>query len=284
MRLVAFEDGSSTAVGARVRDQVVNLTAEGLPRTLDELLLLGSAGLDAAQKAAARARVRVPLADIKHLPPLQAPAKALAVGLNYRDHAAEANFQPPAHPVLFHRFPSSWVGHNTPMVRPAVSEQFDYEGELVAIIGKPGRYIEPSKALDYVVGYSIFNDGSVRDYQFRSGQWMIGKNFERSGAFGPELVTADELPSGAIGLRLQTRLNGQVMQAANTRDMIFDVATLIAACSEPFFLRPGDIVITGTPSGVGFARKPPVFMRAGDVCEIEIDGLGVLSNAVVDEH
>jgi len=282
MRLIAFHSQGQPAIGLRLGQEVVDLTAAGLPATLDALLRAGPEGLAAAQRAGASARTRLPLADIAWLPPLQSPAKAIAVGLNYVDHAAEGNFEPPKYPVLFHRFPSSWVGHGQPLVRPHVSTQFDYEGELVVVIGKAGRYIDKAKALAHVAGYSLFNDGSIRDYQFKSAQWMMGKNFDRSGAFGPELVTADELPAGAAGLKLQTRLNGRVMQEADTRDMIFDVATLVSVCSEPFALQPGDIIIAGTPAGVGFARKPPVFMKAGDVCEVEIEGVGLLSNPVVD--
>ena len=282
MRLIAFQSQGQPAIGLRLGQEVVDLTAAGLPATLDALLRAGPEGLAAAQRAGASARSRLPLAGIAWLPPLQSPSKAIAVGLNYVDHAAEGNFEPPKYPVLFHRFPSSWVGHGQSLVRPHVSTQFDYEGELVVVIGKAGRYIDKAKALDHVAGYSLFNDGSIRDYQFKSAQWMMGKNFDRSGAFGPELVTADELPAGAAGLKLQTRLNGRVMQEADTRDMIFDVATLVSVCSEPFALQPGDIIIAGTPAGVGFARKPPVFMKAGDVCEVEIEGVGLLSNPVVD--
>ena len=282
MRLIAFHSQGQPAIGLRLGQEVVDLTAAGLPATLDALLRAGPEGLVAAQRAGASARTRLALAGIAWLPPLQSPSKAIAVGLNYVDHAAEGNFEPPKYPVLFHRFPSSWVGHGQPLVRPHVSTQFDYEGELVVVIGKAGRYIDKAKALAHVAGYSLFNDGSIRDYQFKSAQWMMGKNFDRSGAFGPELVTADELPAGAAGLKLQTRLNGRVMQEADTRDMIFDVATLVSVCSEPFALQPGDIIIAGTPAGVGFARKPPVFMKAGDVCEVEIEGVGLLSNPVVD--
>jgi 2-keto-4-pentenoate hydratase/2-oxohepta-3-ene-1,7-dioic acid hydratase in catechol pathway len=154
---------------------------------------------------------------------------------------------------------------------------------LVVVIGKRGRYIPKDSALEHVFGYSVFNEGTLRNYQFKSQQWMMGKNFDRSGAFGPEIVTADELPSGAKGLQLQTRLNGQVVQNASTSDMIFDVATLISTCSEPFALSPGDIIISGTPAGVGFTRKPPLFLRAGDRCEVEIEGVGTLRNTVAAE-
>jgi 2-keto-4-pentenoate hydratase/2-oxohepta-3-ene-1,7-dioic acid hydratase in catechol pathway len=282
MRLIAFRHNGQPALGLRIDQEIVNLSAEGLPSTLDELLSAGPDGLAAAKRAGSAAKTRIALAGIEWLPPVQAPAKAIAVGLNFVDHAAEGNFDAPKYPVLFHRYPSSWVGHNAALVRPHVSTQFDYEGELVVVIGKAGRYISKADALNHVAGYSLFNDGSIRDYQFKSGQWMMGKNFDRSGSFGPEFVTADELPPGCTGLRLQTRLNGQVLQDASTSDMIFDVATLVSVCSEPFALVPGDIIIAGTPAGVGFARKPPIFMKAGDVCEVEIEGVGLLSNPVVD--
>jgi acylpyruvate hydrolase len=203
--------------------------------------------------------------------------------LNYVDHAAESHFEPPAHPVVFHRYRSSWVAHDEPLIRPRVSTQFDYEAELVAVIGKAGRYIPKETALSHVAGYTIFNDGSIRDYQLRTNQWMLGKNFDSSGSFGPDFVTAEELPAGAKGLQIQCRLNGQILQNANTKDMIFDVATLVSVCSDAMALQPGDIIITGTPSGVGMARKPQVWMKAGDVCEIEVQGIGVLRNAVIDE-
>lgn len=283
MRFIAFMNGNERALGVRHGQEVVDLTAEGLPNTLEELLRGGDSAMHAACVAAERARKCLPVGGLHWLPPITEPAKAIAVGLNYVDHAAEGNMSAPTYPVLFNRFPSSWVGHNQPLVRPHVSEQFDYEGEMVVVIGKAGRYISKADALNHVAGYSIFNEGSIRDYQFKSNQWMIGKNFDSSGSFGPEFVTADELPLGAIGLRLQTRLNGVVLQDANTRDMIFDVATLVSVCSEPFALQPGDIIISGTPAGVGLVRKPPVFMKAGDRCEIEIEGIGILSNPIADE-
>ena len=175
------------------------------------------------------------------------------------------------------------MGHDAPVVRPKVSDKFDYEGELVAVIGQGGRHISKADALKHVVGYSIFNDVSVRDYQFKSPQWTVGKNFDGTGPFGPVFVTADELPPGASGLKIQTRLNGQIMQDDNTDNMVFDVATLIATISEAITLEAGDVIVTGTPSGVGQSRKPPVFMKAGDRIEVEIEKIGVLSNPVVDE-
>jgi 2-keto-4-pentenoate hydratase/2-oxohepta-3-ene-1,7-dioic acid hydratase in catechol pathway len=282
MRFIAFARNGQAALGLRSGEEVIDLTAEGLPATLDALLLLGEAGMDAVRQASAKARSRRPLAGLAYLPPVAHPAKAIAVGLNFTDHAAESKFEPPTYPVLFHRYPSSWVGHGAALERPSISTQFDYEGELLVVIGKGGRYIGKDTALEHVAGYSVFNDGSIRDYQFKSAQWMMGKNFDRSGSFGPEFVTADELPAGAKGLRLQTRLNGRVLQDASTSDMIFDVATLVSVCSEPFALVPGDIIIAGTPSGVGLARKPQVWMQAGDVCEVEIEGVGLLFNPIVD--
>jgi 2-keto-4-pentenoate hydratase/2-oxohepta-3-ene-1,7-dioic acid hydratase in catechol pathway len=218
------------------------------------------------------------------LPPLRRPEKVICVGLNYREHSAESGFNQPDYPTLFGRFNSSLIGDGAPIVRPRASIQLDFEGELVAIIGKPGRNIDGSDALDHVVGYSIFNDASVRDFQFKSPQWTVGKNFDGTGAFGPCLVTADELPPGGKGLRLQTRLNGEVVQDASTDDMVFDVATLITIISEAMTLNSGDVIVTGTPSGVGLSRKPPLFMRAGDFVEIEIEKIGVLSNPVTEEN
>ena len=284
MRLIAFKnDRGQPALGARIDDELVNLTALGLPATLDELLSLGDHGLRIAREALAGNPARRSFAGLRYLPPVLNPAKAFAIGLNYIDHAAESNFEAPKFPVVFQRYPSSWVAHGEPLVRPKVSTQFDYEAEFVAVIGKAGRYISKERALDHVAGYSVFNDGSIRDYQLRTNQWTLGKNFDASGSFGPEFVTADELPPGAAGLQIQCRLNGQVLQNANTRDMIFDVATLVSVCSEAMALQPGDLIITGTPAGVGLARKPTVWMKPGDVCEIEVEGLGVLRNSIVDE-
>jgi acylpyruvate hydrolase len=217
------------------------------------------------------------------LQPLESSAKIICVGLNYRDHAGESGMQVPDYPTLFARFASSLIPHGAPIIRPPESDRLDYEGELVAVIGKGGRRISKADALEHVAGYSIFNDGSIRDFQLRTPQWTMGKNFDSTGAFGPVFVTADALPPGARGLKIETRLNGKVMQSASTDDLIFDVATLVSLISVGITLEPGDIIVTGTPSGVGAARKPPVFMKSGDVCEIEIEQIGVLSNRIVDE-
>lgn len=220
---------------------------------------------------------------IEYLPPLRYPSKIICVGLNYAEHAAETQFEKPLYPVLFARFSSTLVGHEQLIIRPYLSEQLDYEGELVAVIGKTCRHLTKENALDYVAGYSIFNDASVRDYQFKSLQWTMGKNFDCTGSFGPEFVTEDELPTGASGLRLTTRLNGEVMQSANTNEMMYDVAELIATITEGITLFPGDIIVTGTPGRVGYTQDPPIFMKHGDLCKIQIEGIGVLSNRIADE-
>jgi acylpyruvate hydrolase len=252
----------------------------GFPASLETLL----AGNSLNDAAAVLARAKpVDFDRVTLLPVLSNPGKIICVGLNYADHSAESGFKQPDYPTLFGRFNSSLIAHGAPIVRPKLSEQLDYEGELVAVIGKGGKNIPKTQALDHVVGYSIFNDASIRDYQFKSPQWTMGKNFDDTGAFGPTLVTADELPPGCLGLKLVTRLNGQVVQSAMIDDMVFDVATQIALVSEAITLSPGDIFVTGTPSGVGLARKPPLWMKHGDICEVEIDQLGILRNPIVDQ-
>jgi 2-keto-4-pentenoate hydratase/2-oxohepta-3-ene-1,7-dioic acid hydratase in catechol pathway len=285
MRLINFRnDNGQVNVGAVTDDGVINLTEAGAPDTIDALLAGGDAAWVQAANAVKNGKASLKLSSLTLLPPVLNPSKAIAVGLNYVDHAAESPYKDaPKYPVLFQRFTSSWVAHDQPLIKPKVSDDFDYEGEVAVIIGKSGRYISKEDALSHVAGYSIFNDGSIRDYQFKSHQWMMGKNFDATASFGPVFVSADELPAGAVGLQLQTRLNGEVLQDANTRDMIFDVATVISVCSEVFELQPGDIIISGTPAGVGFARKPPIFMKQGDVVEVEVEGLGVLRNRVVNE-
>lgn len=220
---------------------------------------------------------------VTRLPPSAHPGKIICLGLNYRDHAREFDSPPPSYPTLFARFASSLVGDGQPLIRPRASTQFDYEGELVLILGRGGRHIAQEQALDHVFGYSVFNDASLRDFQLRTSQWTVGKNFDGTGAFGPSMVTADELPAGAAGLMLETRLNGQVMQQASTSDMIFNVAQTISIISVGTTLEAGDVIVMGTPSGVGYGRKPPVYMKAGDVCEVSIERIGTLRNVVADE-
>jgi 2-keto-4-pentenoate hydratase/2-oxohepta-3-ene-1,7-dioic acid hydratase in catechol pathway len=220
------------------------------------------------------------LAAVELLPPILDPPKIICVGLNYVDHSMESGFEPPTYPAVFARFASSLIGHGADMIVPRASQDLDFEGELAAIVGVTGRNISKGDALRHVSGYSIFNDGSIRDYQHKTSQWTIGKNFDGTGAFGPEFVTADELPPGAKGLRLETRLNGNVVQSASTDQMIFSVADLVSILSQAMTLEPGDVIVTGTPAGVGAARKPPLYMKDGDSCEVEIQQVGILRNPI----
>jgi acylpyruvate hydrolase len=252
------------------------------PGSLDNLIRRGRTALEAAAEVL-KEGIAIDLERVVLLPPLSAPGKIICVGLNYVDHSVESGFTPPDYPTIFARFTSSLVGAGGPIIRPRVSDQLDYEGEMVAVIGAGGRHIAEDDALEHVIGYSIFNDASVRDYQKKSPQWTIGKNFDNTGAFGPWLVTDDELPPGGKGLRIQTRLNGTVVQDASTNDMIFGVAKLISVLSEAMTLSPGDSIVSGTPAGVGMARTPPLFMKDGDVCEVEIEGIGLLRNNVKNE-
>jgi 2-keto-4-pentenoate hydratase/2-oxohepta-3-ene-1,7-dioic acid hydratase in catechol pathway len=221
--------------------------------------------------------------EVTWLAPLTKPGKIICVGLNYADHTNESPYDQPSYPTLFPRFNSSLIAHGAPMIRPLISDSLDFEGEMAVILKRGGRHIPEQDALDCVAGYSIFNDGSVREYQFKAPQWTVGKNFDGTGAFGPTLVTADEVPAGGKGLKLETRLNGKVVQSANTSDMLFDVASLISIISEAITLEAGDVIVSGTPAGIGWARDPRLIMRHGDVCEVEIEGLGVLTNTVRNE-
>lgn len=209
--------------------------------------------------------------------------KIICVGLNYSDHAKEGNMPIPEYPVFFIRYPSSFVGPDEALIVPKVSSKFDYEVELVVVIGKKARHVKKEQALDYVYGYTVANDGSVRDYQRRTPQWTLGKNFDHSASISPNVVPANKLPAGAKGLKLTASINGEVLQNGNTSDMIFDVATLIEALTEVMTLNPGDLILTGTPAGVGFARNPHVWMKPGDTVTVAIDQIGSLTNTVVAE-
>ena len=286
MRFVAFKKNREARLGVRTDAGVVDLSAadESLPTDLKELLAMGKGAVQRAGRAVRKApEEAIVKGRINYLPPIQEPQKMICVGLNYKDHAAEAGLNPPTYPVLFVRFPTSMVGHGQPLIAPRASRRFDYEAELVAVIGSKARNVKKSEALNHVAGYSIFNEGSIRDYQMKASQWTVGKNFDATGSFGPEFVTADELPAGGKGLGIQCRVNGKVLQDSNTKEMIFDVKTLVYEAARAFTLLPGDIIITGTPAGVGFVRKPPVFLKEGDTCEIEIEKIGVLSNPVKKE-
>lgn len=284
MRLATLRVADRTVLAARRRDGFVDLAQ--VPGGAGELgALLRAApdfvALQAAVDAASTAARVAP--EARHAPPIATGAKILCLGLNFLDHANEGSYAKPEYPVVFSRYPASFVGHDEPLDMPVASSMFDYEAELVAVIGKHGRRIPREAALAHVAGYTLMNDGSVRDFQKRTPQWLLGKNFDRSGSLGPEIVTADELPAGARDLALRGRLNGKVMQQASTSDMLFDVATTIAYISIAMALEPGDLIAMGTPAGVGQARKPPVFMTAGDTFEIELERVGTLRNAVQPE-
>jgi 2-keto-4-pentenoate hydratase/2-oxohepta-3-ene-1,7-dioic acid hydratase in catechol pathway len=215
------------------------------------------------------------------LAPIPNPRKIVCLGLNYRDHAAESGMEPPPEPVLFSKYPTALIGHGADIVLPPVSTQVDYEAELVVVVGRGGRNIPESQARAHVAGYAVGHDVSARDWQLNKPgkQWMAGKTFDTFAPVGPALVTTDEVPDPqALGIRL--RLNGQTMQDSNTSELIFGVDAIIAYLSQIFTLEPGDLIFTGTPPGVGMARKPPVWLKPGDVVEVEIDGLGTLRNAV----
>jgi acylpyruvate hydrolase len=280
MRIVHFEtsgvpgiaaDEGSGWHGLRQRDS-------GFPGTLPELIAQGAdllrIGRSLEQSPA------IDLNAVRLLPPVPVPPKILCVGLNYDDHLEESGLKKPAYPEIFARFATSLIAHQEPIRRPPESISLDYEAELAVVIGKPGRRIPQEQALDHVAGYSLFNDASVRDFQLRTPQWTMGKNFDGTGSFGPWLVTPDAVPPGARGLRIQGRLNGRVMQDARTDQLIFSVPALIEMISVAMSLERGDVIITGTPGGVGAARKPPVFMQPGDIFEVEIEGIGVLTNSV----
>ena len=236
----------------------------------------------AAQDLLAAVGERVALEKLSFEPPVTHPEKILAVGMNYMEHIQEMGREPPDYPAVFIRYPDSLVGHGQLLVRPWVSDKYDYEGELAAIIGKPARYVAAAEALNYVAGYTCLNDGSIRDFQRHGSQFTPGKNFPCSGACGPWMVTADEIPDPSV-LELTTRLNDAVVQQSPVSDMRFSVADIIAYCSTFTTLQPGDIITTGTPGGVGAGRSPQVWLSEGDRVSVEINGIGVLKNEVADE-
>ena len=288
MKLMMFStSGTASRLGVVVGDTVIDVGAvkTTLPKSIMEVIAGGAAATAAVQAAAGQATPAAThaLSKITTKLPIAHPPKFICVGLNYLEHAKEGGHPPPTYPSFFARYDSSLVAHGAPVIRPKSSVQLDYECELTIVIGKGGRHIPEAKALDHVFGYTIFNDVSVRDFQRKTTQWLAGKNFDGTGPLGPVVVTANALPEGASPLRIQTRVNGTSMQDSNTSDMIFSVARTISLLSEFMTLEPGDLIATGTPQGVAHARKPPAWMKAGDTVEIEIEGIGVLSNPIRDE-
>ena len=301
-KLATFESNTGPHLGV-VRDGIIvdltlaaaELGLAGVTWAQSSLALLdaGQAGLDGLAKLLATvdrmdidtARQRGFVVDetaVKLLPPLPRPPKILCVARNYGKHAAEAGRPLSEIPIIFARFAKTLVAQGDSVVVPKVSEQLDWEGELAVVIGKPGRYITRENAMQHVAGYSIFNDVTVRDYQFRVSQYTSGKNFSQSGPFGPYLVLVDEVADPHT-LDIKTRLNGELVQDGNTSEMVFDIPTIIEHLSEWLELEAGDVIPMGTPAGVGFTRQPPRFLRHGDVISVEVEGLGILTNPVIDE-
>ncbi|MET0540559.1 MAG: fumarylacetoacetate hydrolase family protein [Variovorax sp.] len=283
MKFTTYLRDGEARLGLVDGDGVIDLNA-AQPQVPPGLRAALAAGVDLAQAATAAIASnapRLPLAGLQFAPLVPEPGKIICLGLNYFDHAKEGGREKPEYPWFFFRGASSLIAHGAPGIAPKVSVKFDYEAELALVIGqRVPRHVSQDAAPGYVFGYTCFNDMSVRDYQKRTPQWTIGKNFDGTGGFGPVLVTADELPPAAAGLKIQGRLNGEVMQSANTTDMIWGVAETIALLSEVLTLEPGDVIVMGTPAGVGQARTPPVWMKAGDRFEVEIERIGTLANPI----
>ncbi len=279
MKLLSFVAGGKECFGAASGDGVVTLNDKIGQPNLRAALAGGAMG--AMRQAANDAKPDHKLGDIKFLPLIPSPNKILCAGINYRSHAAETGRELPKQPSMFIRFADTLVGHDGDMIRPSVSDNFDFEGELAVVIGKGGRHIKAERALDHVAGYTCFVDGSVRDYQKFSV--TSGKNFPGTGPLGPWLVTTDEIPDPSR-LTLTTRLNGKEVQHATTDQLIYSIPQIIAFCSDFTALSPGDVIATGTPEGVGHSRKPPLWMKPGDTLEVEISGIGVLRTRIADER
>lgn len=287
MKLLSYVYNNKETWGAVVGDGVYDLCAAlgGKYPTLADFI--GSDDYARRDALVAGKKAEAPLSSIRYLPVIPKPEKIICLVRNYMDHhkeVVEAGLKRELSkvPPVFLRIWRAQIAHNEPLVRPHVSDNFDCEGELVVIIGKGGRHIPKEKAMDHIAGYSIYNDGSIRDWQFAAGQITSGKNFVGTGPFGPWMVTKEEIPD-PTNLKLEVRLNGKVMQSSNTSNLIFDIPTIINYSSTMFDLVPGDLLVTGTPGGVGWSRKPPIFMKPGDVCEVEIEKIGVLRNPVVQE-
>jgi len=289
MKILGFETNEGLRLGVVEGDNVIDLQAVDakVPVNLADVLAQNNGDLtslgDIARRAPAAARR--PLNGLKFGLPVARPPKIICLGLNYLEHVREgfSRDNVPKFPTIFMRCQTSLVPHQQPILRPKVTEQLDYEAEMVVVIGKRAKHLTMENAYSCLAGYSVFNEGSVREYQRKTSQWDMGKNFDRTGGFGPWLVTADEVPPGGKGLKIQTRLNGQTLQSDNTDNMMFPVAEMLVYITQGMTLEPGDVIVTGTPSGVGFARKPPIWMKQGDTCEIDIEGVGILVNPIADE-
>ena len=281
MKLLSYHANGQDRYGIVTDSGVIDASAE-LDDRFPDLKAAIAGAMDDLRALAESGTPSHRLDDIVFLPPIAAPEKIICVGLNYALHVQETRRSDSDYPVIFNRFANTHVGHKQPMIKAKNSDRFDYEGELALIIGERARHVPKERALDVIAGYSIYNDGTMRDWQSHTHQFAPGKNFTASGAFGPWIVTADEIPD-PTKLTLTTRLNGEEMQRADTDQLIFDIPTLINYISAFAELVPGDVIPTGTPGGVGFKRNPPVFMKGGDTIEVEITGIGTLINPIEDE-
>jgi len=282
MKLISYQYNGHDSYGAVVGDRVIDLREIFGTRAADLKSFIAADLTAQASAQLAAAKATLPLAEVKLLPVIPNPDKIVCVGLNYGEHIRETGREVTEKPVLFLRVPGSQLAHGEDIVRPRSSERLDYEGEIAVIIGKGGRHISEADSWSHIAGYSCYNDGTVRDWQVHTSQWTPGKNFWRTGGFGPWMVTADEIAPDQK-MTLVTRLNGQEMQRASTDMMVHGIPRQIAYISAFVPLEPGDVIVTGTPGGVGNKRTPQVFMKPGDTCEIEVDAIGVLRNGIRDE-
>ncbi|WP_321875778.1 fumarylacetoacetate hydrolase family protein [Burkholderia cenocepacia] len=283
MKLVSYRRAGKAAFGAIKEEGIVDL-ASRMPALADlASLLADDAALEEARRLVATAvAADFPLADVELEPVIPRPNKIICVGINYVAHAAEAGRTVGKYPVIFHRYAETLLPHGAPLIRPTISDNFDFEAELAVVIGRGGSHIAPEDAMSHVAGYTCFNDASIRDWQFHTHQYGMGKNFRGTGALGPWLVTADEIPNYRE-LSVHGLLNGEQMQIGKLSELAFDIPALIAYVSQALDWQPGDILATGTPSGIGFKRQPPVFLKPGDTFDVVIPGVGTLSNPVADE-
>lgn len=282
MKLISYSRNGIAGFGAVVDNSVIDL-ASPFPQ-VDSLaaLLAEQALLEEAKAYVASAKADCSMDDVQLEPVIPTPGKVLCVGLNYVAHAEEAGRKVGDYPVIFQRYGETLAAHNSPLVRPQISEQFDFEAELAVVIGKGGAHIKPEDAMSHVAGYACFNDASVRDWQFHTHQYGMGKNFNKTGGIGPWLVTADEI-ADYRELRLTGVLNGETLQEGSLADLAFDIPHLISYISKALPWQPGDILATGTPSGIGFKRNPPIYLKPGDTFEVVITQVGTLSNPIVAE-
>ena len=279
MKLVTFKHGESTRIGAVDGEDVVDLS--GIAPDMLSFLEAGSEAMSAAS-AALETGQRMPLADVHLEAPIARPPKFLAIGLNYADHVAESGMDTPEHVMIFNKQSTCVTGPTDPIHVPKVSHVLDYEGELGIVIGKRGRHVSRDNAVDYIAGYTVVDDVTVRDWQFHTPTWTMGKSFDTHGPIGPWIVTTDEIRD-PHQLDLRTYVNGELRQESNTKNLIFDCFYLIEHISKAFTLEPGDVIATGTPGGAGLLRKPPQLLVNGDIVRVEIDGIGHIENPVIDE-